>query len=74
MKYLLLLTSLAGLTGIHGQPTTPAAPIAIAGVTIVNVASPTTEEALLPDHTVVVSGSRISAVGPTRFVAVPPDA
>lgn len=74
MKYLLLLTSLAGLTGIHGQPTTPAAPIAIAGVTIVNVASPTTEEALLPDHTVVVSGSRISAMGPTRFVAVPPDA
>lgn len=44
--------------------------LAIRGVTVVDVAS----GSLLPDRTVVVSGHRISAVGPANDVRVPPGA
>jgi hypothetical protein len=51
------------LAGAHAQP--PA--VAIRDVNIVDVR----DGSLHPEHTVVVSGNRIAAVGPTREVAVP---
>lgn len=50
----------------HAQSPT----VAIRGVTVVDV----TDGSLHPEHTVLVTGNRIAAVGPTHEVAVPDDA
>src|SRR5918994_6006262 len=44
--------------------------VAIRGVTVVDVR----DGSLHPEHTVLVAGNRITAVGPVRNVAVPDDA
>jgi adenine deaminase len=44
--------------------------VAIRGVTIVDVMN----GSLRPEHTVLVTGNRIAAVGPVQQVAVPGDA
>ena len=54
-------------------PASDAAIVAIVGATVVH---PEREgaAALAPDNTVIISGSRIQAVGPTAAISVPPNA
>jgi imidazolonepropionase-like amidohydrolase len=70
-----LLPALAAAVVVHGarlgaQPAAPATPVALVGGTVVDVERGT----LLRDHTVLVAGGRIVAVGPDGRTRVPPGA
>ncbi|MGH8130429.1 MAG: amidohydrolase family protein [Steroidobacteraceae bacterium] len=66
VKILAGILCLLLLVGAHAQPHA----MAVRGVIIVDVR----DGSLHPEHTVLVTGNRITAVGPTREVAVPDDA
>ena len=66
MKNLVRILCLLHLACAHAQSPT----VAIRGVTVVDVR----DGSLHPEHTVLVAGSRIAAVGPVREVAVPDNA
>jgi hypothetical protein len=63
MKSLVNILCLYVLACAHTQPST----VAIRGVTVVDVR----DGSLHPEHTVIVAGNRIAAVGPAHEVAVP---
>jgi predicted amidohydrolase YtcJ len=66
MTVLVSILCLLPLVCAHAQSPT----VAIRGVTVVDVR----DGSLHPEHTVLVTGNRIAAVGPVRDVAVPVDA
>ena len=66
MKNLVRILCLLPLVCAHAQTPT----VAIRGITLVDVR----DGSLHPEHTVLVTGNRIAAVGPGREVAVPDDA
>ncbi len=66
---LLFTTPLVLATCVTGQDTKPA-PVAIVGATVF----PMDDDRVLTDHTVLISGDRIDAVGPADEVGVPSNA
>lgn len=62
-----MLTSIVVAVALAGQAPQPPAPIALTHVTVINVESGQLE----PDRTVVVTGNRITAVGPASTITLP---